>query len=117
MTKKNTRSCSHKRIKAALCAAMCSALTAMPAFATNGNNAAATTGTTVWTKASEIMQDVYSQIIAVALLLMNFSKNGKTVDDSRAWLKRIAITWAILNGLGFIMAYVTPFFQGGTWNP
>mgnify|MGYP003375206473 CR=1 FL=1 len=31
--------------------------------------------------------------------------------------KRIAITWAILNGLGFIMAYVTPFFQGGTWNP
>ena len=83
---------------------------------------------TIWEKASEIMQDVYSQIIsistvtavvcaAVALLLMNFSKNGKTVDDSRAWLKRIAITWAILNGLGFIMAYVTPFFQGGTWNP
>ena len=78
--------------------------------------------------AGYIMQDVYSQIIsistvtavvcaAVALLLMNFSKNGKTVDDSRAWLKRIAITWAILNGLGFIMAYVTPFFQGGTWNP
>lgn len=65
MTKKNTRSCSHKRIKAALCAAMCSALTAMPAFATNGNNAAATTGTTVWTKASEIMQDVYSQIISM----------------------------------------------------
>ena len=124
MTKKNTRSCSHKRIKAALCAAMCNVLTAMPAFATGE----ATTGTTVWTKASEIMQDVYSQIIsistvtavvcaAVALLLMNFSKNGKTVDDSRAWLKRIAITWAILNGLGFIMAYVTPFFQGGTWNP
>lgn len=54
---------------------------------------------------------------SIALLLMNFSKNGKTVDDSRAWLKRIAITWAILNGLGFIMAYVTPFFQGGTWNP
>ena len=82
--------------------------------------------TDVWTKATEIMQDVYSQIIsistvtavvcaAVALLLMNFSKNGKTVDDSRAWLKRIAITWAILNGLGFIMAYVTPFFSGGQW--
>ena len=129
MTKKNTRSCSHKRIKAGLCAAMCNVLTAMPAFATGEDNSStATTGTTVWTKASEIMQDVYSQIIsistvtavvcaAVALLLMNFSKNGKTVDDSRAWLKRIAITWAILNGLGFIMAYVTPFFQGGTWNP
>ena len=46
---------------------------------------------------------------------MNFSKNGKTVDESRAWLKRIIISWAILNGLGFIMAYVTPFFAGGTY--
>lgn len=128
MIKKSTRSFSHKQIKTALCAVLCSALTAMSAFATGEDNSSATTGTTVWTKASEIMQDVYSQIIsistvtavvcaAVALLLMNFSKNGKTVDDSRAWLKRIAITWAILNGLGFIMAYVTPFFQGGTWNP
>ena len=128
MTKKNAHPFSHKRMKAAFCTAMCSVLTATPAFATGEDNSAATTGTTVWTKASEIMQDVYSQIIsistvtavvcaAVALLLMNFSKNGKTVDDSRAWLKRIAITWAILNGLGFIMAYVTPFFHGGTWNP
>ena len=85
MFKKNTHSFSHKRIKAALCAAMCSVLTAMPNFATGEDNfSTATTGTTVWTKASEIMQDVYSQIIsistvtavvcaAVALLLMNFS--------------------------------------------
>ena len=119
MTKKNTRSFYHKRIKTALCAVLCSVLTAMPAFATGEDNnaAAATTATTVWTKASEIMQDVYSQIIsistvtavvcaAVALLLMNFSKNGKTVDDSRAWLKRIAITWAILNGLEIGRAHV-----------
>ncbi len=83
-------------------------------------------GTNMWTKATEIMKDVYSQVVAistiasvvtaaVALLLMNFSKNGKTVDESRAWLKRIIISWAILNGLGFIMAYVTPFFAGGTY--
>ena len=24
-------------------------------------------------------------------------------------------TWAVLNGLGFIMSYVTPFFSGGQW--
>lgn len=83
---------------------------------------------TIWTKASEMMKDVYTQILgistiaaivtaAIALLLMNFSKSGRTVDESRAWLKRIIITWAILNSLGFIMAYVTPFFQGGTWTP
>ena len=66
MTKKNTRSDSHKHIKATLCAAMCSVLTAMPAFATGEDNSAAAAGTTVWTKASEIMQDVYSQIISIS---------------------------------------------------
>ena len=53
----------------------------------------------------------------IALLLMNFSRSGRTVDESRAWLKRIVISWIILNGLGFIMAYITPFFQGGQWTP
>jgi hypothetical protein len=83
---------------------------------------------TIWAKASEIMKDVYTQVLgistvaavvtaAIALLLMNFSRSGRTVDESRAWLKRIVITWAILNSLGFIMAYITPFFQGGTWTP
>lgn len=82
--------------------------------------------TTIWEKASDIMKDLYGQIVAIstvaavvtasiALLLMNFSKSGRTVDESRAWLKRIIITWAIINGLGFIMAYITPFFSGGTW--
>lgn len=83
--------------------------------------------TTIWDKANEIMKDVYNQILlistiaaivtaSIALLMMNFSRSGKTVDESRAWLKRIAITWAILNGLGFIMAYITPFFADGKWN-
>ena len=92
-------------------------LTAMPASAT---------GITIWQKASDVMKDVYNKILgistvaavvtaAVALLLMNFSRSGRTVDESRAWLKRIIITWAILNSLGFIMAYITPFFSGGQW--
>ena len=82
---------------------------------------------TIWEKAMEIMKDVYNQILlissiaavvtsAVALLLMNFSRSGKTVDESRAWLKRIIISWVILNSLGFIMAYITPFFTDGKWN-
>ena len=74
---------------------------------------------TLWTKA-------YTQILgistiaaivtaAVALVMMNFSRSGRTVDESRAWLKRIVITWIILNSLGFIMSYITPFFAGGQW--
>lgn len=85
-------------------------------------------GDDVWDKATEIMKDVYNQILgistiaaivtaATALLLMNFSRNNRTVDESRAWLKRIIITWAILNGLGFIMAYISPFFAGGQYTP
>ena len=81
----------------------------------------------MWTKADTILKDIYGKIVgistiaaivtaSVALLLMNFSKSGKTVDESRAWLKRIAISWVILNGLGFILAYVTPFFSDGKWN-
>ena len=81
---------------------------------------------TIWQKASAIMYDIYTQILGVstiaaivtasiALLLMNFSKSGRTVDESRAWLKRIIITWAVLNSLGFLMAYITPFFAGGQW--
>ena len=84
--------------------------------------------TNMWTKASEVMKDVYTQILgistiaaivtaAVALVMMNFSRSGRTVDESRAWLKRIVITWIILNSLGFIMSYITPFFAGGQWNP
>ena len=95
-------------------------VSALPCLVTQAHAA------TIWEKASEIMKDVYGQIVAistvaaivtasVALLLMNFSKSGRTVDESRAWLKRIIITWAIINGLGFIMAYITPFFSGGTW--
>ena len=94
-------------------------------FATGTGNGG---GTDMWTKATEIMQDVYGKVVgistiaavvtaAIALLLMNFSKNGKTVDESRAWLKRIIISWAILNGLGFIMAYVSPLMAGGTYTP
>jgi len=80
----------------------------------------------IWTKAKALMQDIYNKILlistaaavvtaAVALLMMNFSKNGRTVDESRAWLKRIVITWIILNSLGFIVAYISPLVSGGQW--
>ena len=84
-------------------------------------------GVTIWQKAEEIMKDVYNQILAIstiaavvtaaiALLMLNFSKTDKTVTESRAWLKRIVITWVILNSLGFVISYLTPFFADGRWN-
>ena len=84
--------------------------------------------TTIWTKASDIMKDVYTQILgistiaavvtaAVALLMINFGHTDRSTQEARSWLKRIIITWMILNSLGFIMAYITPFFSGGQWTP
>ena len=100
---------------------LCVTLTAC--FSLNAGAAAVT----VWQKAEEIMKDVYNHILAIstiagivtaaiALLMLNFSKSDRTVTESRAWLKRIIVTWVILNGLGFIMAYITPFFADGRWN-
>lgn len=82
---------------------------------------------TIWEKAEEIMKDVYAQVLgistiaavvtaAIALLMLNFSKTDKTVTESRAWLKRIVVTWVILNSLGFVISYLTPFFADGRWN-
>ena len=84
--------------------------------------------TTIWTKASEVMKDVYTQILgistiaavvtaAVALLMINFGHTDRSTQEARSWLKRIIITWMILNSLGFIMAHITPFFSGGQWTP
>lgn len=81
----------------------------------------------IWDMAQKVLQDVYNKILlistiaavvtaSIALLLMNFSKSGKTVDESRAWLKRIVITWIILNSLGFFISYINPFLSGGKWN-
>lgn len=85
---------------------------------------AAAADTTIWTKANEFLKDLYTQILtistiagvvtaATALLLMNFSKNERTVAESRAWLKRIIVCYVLINCLGFVVAYITPFMTGG----
>ena len=105
---------SRKMLCAVLTAVLMMSLMTVTCFATGSGGTGGTGGVNMWTKATEIMKDVYTQVVAIstiaavvtaaiALLLMNFSKNGRTVDESRAWLKRIIISWAILNGQGFTM--------------
>ena len=52
---------------------------------------------------------------AVALIVRMVSRNQKVVDEATAWLKRIVITWIILNSLGLIVAYVQPLIAGGNY--
>jgi hypothetical protein len=78
----------------------------------------------VWTEFSKIMKDVYgkpvgiSTIVAVtaasvALLVRMISRNQRAVDEASSWLKRILVTWVVLNTLGFIVAYLQPLISGG----
>ena len=81
---------------------------------------------TIWDRFSTIMKDFYLKIVAistivavtmsaVALIVRMVSRNQKSVDEATAWLKRIIITWIILNSLGFIVAYLQPLIAGGNY--
>ena len=81
---------------------------------------------TIWDRFSTIMRDFYGKIVAVstivavtmaavALIVRMVSRNQKAVDEATAWLKRIVITWIILNSLGFIVAYLQPLITGGNY--
>lgn len=95
-------------------------LTMQPVLAT-------ATGTgTIWARFSTILKDVYGQIVAIstivavtvaaiALLVRMISRNQRAVDEATNWLKRIVVTWIILNFLGFVVAYLQPLIQGGNY--
>lgn len=80
----------------------------------------------MWDRFSEIMRDFYGQIVgistiiavtmaAVALIVRMVSRNQRTVDEATSWLKRIIITWIILNSIGLIVAYIQPLIVGGNY--
>ena len=73
--------------------------------------------------ADNIIRDVYNHIAgistvlaalmsAVAVVGAKMSNNQHKVDQSWDWLKRIWIAWAVINGIGAFIAYVTPLFDG-----
>ena len=99
-------------------------LTAQPVFAED----AATGGENIWSRFSTIMQDVYGELVAIstivavtvasiALIIRMVSRNQRAVDEATGWLKRIVITWIVLNSLGFIVAYLQPLISGGQYTP
>ena len=114
--------------------AACAMLTAVPAFAAegDGNTGGTSTGTGVgagsdiWVWLDYALSDLYQKFLSVStiaacvaasvcLILMNFSTDDRAVASSRAWLKRILLSWVILNVLGFIMTYLVNLTQGGSY--
>lgn len=91
-----------------------------PVFATGAGTS------TIWNRFSTILQDIYGQVVAIstivavtvgaiALLIRMISRNQRAVDEATNWLKRIIVTWIILNSMGFIVAYLQPLIQGGNY--
>lgn len=82
----------------------------------------------MWDRFSAIMKDIYGELVAIstivavtvgaiALIIRMVSRNQRAVDEATQWLKRIVITWIILNSLGFIVAYLQPLIAGGNYSP
>lgn len=105
-------------VQAAVSACYMMLLTAQPAAAAD----------TMWTRFSTIIADVYGQLVgistivgvtaaAVALLVRMISRNERAVAEATSWLKRIVVTWIVLNTLGFAVAYLQPLIQGGQYTP
>jgi len=74
-------------------------------------------GGQVFQRANTAMQGVLRQIrmissiiaalfLTIAFLLKMFSKNQRTVDEANTWIKRIAIAWACINAVGFILTFI-----------
>ena len=90
----------------------CACLT-VPAFAVQDLFAVAKT----------IIIDLYTQIAgistvlaglmsAVAVIGVKLTGNQHKADQAWDWLKRIWVAWAIINGIGAFIAYITPQFSG-----
>ena len=81
---------------------------------------------TIWDRFSSIMQDIYGQVVAIstivavtvaaiALIVRMVSRNQRAVDEATSWLKRIVVTWIVLNTLRFIVASLHPLIAGGQY--
>ena len=96
---------------------MCAVL-AVPAFAATN-----TSGNDMWAVAQNVIVDVYNHIAgistvlaglmsAVAVIGVKLTSNQHKTDQAWDWLKRIWVAWAIINGIGAFIAYITPLFDG-----
>jgi putative copper export protein len=81
---------------------------------------------TIFDRFSKIMKDIYGELVAIstivavtaaaiALLVRMISRNQRAVDEASSWLKRIIVTWIVLNTLGFAVAYLQPLIAGGNY--
>ena len=74
-------------------------------FTTLAISTPAFAATDIWSWLDTALSDLYNKFLSVS--------TDRAVATSRAWLKRILISWIILNTLGFVMTYLIDLTSGG----
>lgn len=80
-------------------------------------------GEDLFKMADNIIRDVYNHVAGISTVLaalmtsiavigVKLSNDQHKAEAGWDWLKRIWIAWAIINGIGAFIAYVTPLFSG-----
>ena len=80
----------------------------------------------IWSRFSSMMADIYNKLLGVttiiavtvivlALLMRMVNMNSRMAENANSWIKRVVVSWLVINSLGFIIAYLQPLVAGGTY--
>lgn len=77
----------------------------------------AATTTSIWTNVFNAISSIYSNLVllatiiaataaVIALLIRMISKNQRAVEEANSWLKRIAISYVLINAIGLLATFL-----------
>ena len=77
----------------------------------------ATTTASIWTNVFNAISSIYSNLVllatiiaataaVIALLIRMISKNQRAVEEANSWLKRIAISYVLINAIGLMATFL-----------
>ena len=79
---------------------------------------ATTALTNVFTNLLMVVNPAAALFLVIAFLMRMFSKNQRTVEDANSWIKRILVSVALINAVGFIIIFARDIIpDGGTTIP
>ena len=76
-----------------------------------------TTTASIWTNVFNAISRIYSNLVllatiiaataaVIALLIRMISKNQRAVEEANSWLKRIAISYVLINAIGLMATFL-----------
>lgn len=90
-------------------------LTAQPLYAEDIFDRVGKFANSVYLRIVAISTVIAVVCAAIALLVRQYSKHQKAVDEANEWLKRIATSYVLINCLGLIVNFIKPYITNGNW--